>query len=137
MFKTIVVAIDGSEPSKRAVQAACELAKAFEGEIHLVHALDNKSGDVPMGAKDNAGEKSGSAIVEEAVSLAESQGVSPSSTTIGEGESYDEIITITQLYGADLIVTGRRGLGNISGLFAGSTSQKIAKNAACAFLSVK
>ena len=137
MFKTIVVAIDGSEPSKRAVQAACELAKAFEGEIHLVHALDNKSGDVPMGAKDNAGEKSGSAIVEEAVSLAESQGVSPSSTTIGEGESYDEIMTITELYGADLIVTGRRGLGNISGLFAGSTSQKIAKNAVCAFLSVK
>ncbi len=137
MFKTIVVAIDGSEPSKRAVQAACELAKAFEGEIHLVHALDNKSGDVPMGAKDNAGEKSGSAIVEEAVSLAESKGVSPSSTTIGEGESYDEIMTITELYGADLIVTGRRGLGNISGLFAGSTSQKIAKNAVCAFLSVK
>ncbi len=137
MFKTIVVAIDGSEPSKRAVQAACELAKAFEGEIHLVHALDNKSGDVPMGAKDNAGEKSGSAIVEEAVSLAESKGVSPSSTTIGEGESYDEIMTITELYGADLIVTGRRGLGNISGLFAGSTSQKIAKNAVCAFLSLK
>ena len=137
MFKTIVVAIDGSEPSKRAVQAACALAKAFEGEVHLVHALDNKSGDVPMGRKDSAGEKSGSAIVEEAVSLAESHGVSPSSTTIGEGESYDEIMTITQLYGADLIVTGRRGLGNISGLFAGSTSQKIAKNAACAFLSVK
>ena len=42
MFETIVVAIDGSDPSKRALEAACTLARAFGSEIHLIHARELK-----------------------------------------------------------------------------------------------
>lgn len=137
MFKSIVVAIDGSEPAKRAVQAACELSLAFGSEVHLVHALEHKAAETPFQGSGDDGAAAGSSVVSEAAKLAESRRVVPSSMTVGEGDAYDEIITIAQLYDADLIVTGRRGLGNISGLFAGSTSQQIAKNAQCAYLSIK
>lgn len=133
MFQSIVVATDGSEPAKRALEAACALARAFGSEVHLVHARETKgerSGDGQAGAQQ-------SPELTEARALAESAGVTVSSATCVDGDPFDEIMTIVGLYGADLVVTGRRGLGNISGLLAGSTSQKIAQRASCAHLSVK
>ena len=38
MFKTIVIAVDGSEGSKRAIPIAVELAKRDDAKIVLVHA---------------------------------------------------------------------------------------------------
>jgi nucleotide-binding universal stress UspA family protein len=138
MFKTIVIAVDGSEPSERALQTGCGLAKAFGGEVHLVHALENRSFETPLQSTSVQGDLVlGSDVMDRAVTAAKAMGVTPASTTIGEGEAFPEIMTIAELYGADLIVTGRRGLGNIGGLLAGSTSQQIAKYAKCAFLSVK
>ncbi len=138
MFNCIVVAIDGSAPSHRALAAACQLALAFKSEVHLVHALENKVAQSALpGVSSENSDDSGAQVMAAAVTEAEAAGVAPASTTIGEGDAFEEIMTIAGLYSADLIVTGRRGLGNIGGLFAGSTSQQIAKNAACAFLSVK
>jgi nucleotide-binding universal stress UspA family protein len=130
MFQSIVVAYDGSDPSKRALEAGCTLARAFGSEIHLVHAIEP--------GRDKAAKAGGDAPqLDEARSLAEAAGVAPSSATSVVGDPVEEILTIVGLYGGDLVVTGRRGLGNISGLFAGSTSQQIAKIANCAHLSVK
>lgn len=133
MFEIIVVAVDGSDPSKRGLDAACTLARAFGSEIHLIHALEDKAVEAAANAKSAAT----TVVLQEAVKQAQAAGVSPSSQSIGEGDPFDEIMTIVGLYNADLIVTGRRGLGSISGFFAGSTSQKIAKQAECAFLSIK
>lgn len=129
MFQSIVVAVDGSEPAKRALQAGCALARAFGSEVHLIHAHDGKGAD--------SGVDGVSPALAEAQSLAGEAGVTASSATAVKGDPFEEIMTIAGLYGADLIVTGRRGLGNISGIFAGSTSQQIAKHAECAHLSIK
>ncbi|MFK7743665.1 MAG: universal stress protein [Roseobacter sp.] len=138
MFRTIVVGIDGSEPSKRAFDAACHIARAFEGELHVVHALEGRDAEERNRQMHEEPEKNvGEAVIDAAVARAGSLGVALASTTASEGDPFEEVMTIVGLYSADLVVTGRRGLGGISGLFAGSTSQKIAKNAQCAFLSVK
>lgn len=39
MFQKIVVSIDGSEPSSRALAAAVDLAKRYEAQLSIVHAL--------------------------------------------------------------------------------------------------
>ena len=126
MFQSIVVAIDGSDPSLRALETACAMARAFGSEIHLVHAEETKRGMTD-----------GHPVLAQAQAAAEAAGVKPSSATGVQGDPFEEIMTIVELYGADLIVTGRRGLGNLSAIFAGSTSQQIAKHATCAHLSVK
>lgn len=138
MFNCIVVAIDGSEPSRRALEAACQMAKAFDSEVHLVHAVEAKVVEAAVaGIAWTTPDGDGETVMAAAVGAAKEMGIAAASTTTCEGEPFDEIMTIAKLYSADLIVTGRRGLGSISGLFAGSTSQKIAKHADCAFLSVK
>ncbi len=45
MPKRIVIAFDGSENAKRAVEAAGELAKDYDAELHLVHVIG--SGRIP------------------------------------------------------------------------------------------
>lgn len=138
MFKTIVVAIDGSEPSLRAVDAACNLAKAFDGEVHLVQALENRQFDPdPSIGANNGDGSSGPEALEMAAAHAADHGVIPATQTVGEGEAAEEIMTIADLYSADLIVMGRRGLGNLKSLISGSTSQQIAKTANCGVLTVK
>ncbi|MEM1072830.1 MAG: universal stress protein [Pseudomonadota bacterium] len=129
MFQTIVVAIDGSEPARRALDTACQLAKTLGGEIHLVHALENTASD--------ADKPGTSAVMTAAVHQAEVLGISPASTTVGEGDPFEEIMTIADLYSADLVVAGRRGMSGLGGLLAGSTSQQLAKGGDFAFLSVK
>lgn len=129
MFQSIVVAMDGSDPSFRALNAACVLAKALGSELHLVHATDT---DAEAGHGNQTSE-----VLARATADAEASGVNPSSATAVQGDPFEEIMTIVGLYGADLIVTGRRGLGGISGMFAGSTSRQIAKSSDCAHLSVK
>ncbi len=61
----------------------------------------------------------------------------PASTTIGAGDPASEVLTVLKNTSADLVVCGRRGLGNVSALVLGSTSAKIAHDADCAVLTVK
>ena len=133
MFRTIVIAIDGSDPSKRAIQAGCQIARAFGSEIHLVHAQEAQSNAGSEGPRKDRR----SPELEEARALAEAAGVASLTATAVEGDPFEEIMTVVDLYSADLIITGRRGLGTIRGMLAGSTSQQIAKHANCAHLSVK
>lgn len=130
MFNSIVVAVDGSEPANRALEAACVLAQAFQSELHLIHARESIDKSAEKGS-DRCN------VLEAATKRAGATGLTPSSATSVAGDPFEEIMTIVGLYSGDLVVTGRRGLGNIGGLFAGSTSQKIAKSADCAHLSVK
>ena len=133
MFQSIVVAVDGSDPSMRAVDAACALARAFGSEVHLVHASDRSLVARAAATKSPAPAD----VLASAKDRAAASGVAAASAIGVEGDPFEEIMTIIGLYGADLIVTGRRGLGNIGGLIAGSISQRIAKEAGCAHLSVK
>lgn len=129
MFQSIVVAVDGSDPAMRALDAACALAEAFQSEVHLIHARENQD--------DGPGEGAATGVLHVATQRAAARGITPSSATSVAGDPFEEIMTIVGLYAGDLVVTGRRGLGNIGGLLAGSTSQKIAQSASCAHLSVK
>jgi len=138
MFKSIVVAVDGSAPSMRAVDTACALAKAFDGEVHLVQALENRQMELASGGSSwSDGGAGGPEALEAAAAQAAEHGVIPATQTVGESEAVEEIMTIADLYSADMIVMGRRGLGNLKSLIAGSTSQEISRSAKCAVLTVK
>ena len=133
MFKVIIVGYDGSDPSVRALEAACELAKIHRGELHLVHTPELSASQVTFGVDAPV---DGQQSMQDAVDIAAAMGVTPAGTTIGTRTPYDEIMNIVDLYDGDLIVTGRRGLGGVSGLFMGSTSQKLAQAAKCACMTV-
>jgi nucleotide-binding universal stress UspA family protein len=56
---------------------------------------------------------------------------------VEHGDPAQRIVHAAQRHGADLIVMGRRGYGDLKGLLLGSVSHKVCQLAACACLTVK
>ena len=86
-----------------------------------------KPGDVQKAAEE---------VIAKGVEVAKSCGINEAVTKISEGDPGSNIVAYAEECGADLIVTGRRGLGDVGGLFLGSTSHDVSKQAKCACLSV-
>jgi nucleotide-binding universal stress UspA family protein len=75
-------------------------------------------------------------MIAKGVEVAKSCGTDSIVMKIGDGDPGANIVKYADEVGADPIVTGRRGLGDVAGLFLGSTSHGISKYAKCACLSV-
>lgn len=143
LFKSILVAIDGSEASNTALDTACHLAKAYGAELHLVHSPQVETMSVAVGysvvdvpVTPERISEAGKAVVSAAETRATILGVMPHETTVAGGEPADDILQSAKLNDADLIVMGRRGLGSIASLFLGSVSQKVSHGAECSVLTV-
>ncbi len=147
MFKKIVIGIDGSKMSEDALRMACDLAGKYNSEIHLVHTPEPPTVAFAMGAVAGyhmvttmpsrsvvmeAGEK----ILNAGKAIAEECGQTITQTYMEVGDPARMIVDCAEKCGADLIVTGRRGLGSLGALVQGSTSASINKLAKCACLSI-
>jgi len=147
MFNKIVVGVDGSEASQRALQLTCDLAAKYQSEIHLVHTPQPQTVAFAMGAVagyhavttmpsteevDEACEK----ILHSAKTVATEHGVKITESHTEHGNPAERLIACAEQCGADLIVTGRRGLGSVGTLVLGSTTQSVNHHATCACLSV-
>ena len=144
MFNTILVAIDGSEAAARALATACDIADKYEAALHLVHspelettAIAVGSGAVAIAPSDDQIAEAGKHVMAEAAKQAEAQGCKPAECFIGNGDPADEILQQAEKTGADLIVTGRRGLGGVASLLLGSVSHKVSQSASCTCMTVK
>jgi nucleotide-binding universal stress UspA family protein len=148
MFKTICVGFDGSAPSENAIRAACDLARRYEARLHIVHAPQPETVAFAMGAISgyyaapsfpSAEEmaKAEAVLMEKAQALAAEAGCPDIVSHVSTGDAATALTTYAEEVGADLIVTGRRGLGNLTALVLGSMSQSVANKATCAHLTVK
>lgn len=147
MFKRIVVGLDGSETSENALRIACDLALKYDSELHLVHTPQPQTVAFPLGAV--AGyhaattmptteevEVAGEKILDAGAAIVKRLNHTVAKAHLGTGSPADDIIHYAKNGDADLIVTGRRGVGAVSALVLGSTTQRINQNAECACLSV-
>ncbi len=147
MFSKIVVGIDGSDPSMNALRIACDVAGKYGSQVHIAHTPKPETVAFVMGAvagyhavvdmpKPGDVQKAAEEVIAKGVEVAKSCGINEAVTKIGEGDPGSNIVAYAEECGADLIVTGRRGLGDVGGLFLGSTSHDVSKQAKCACLSV-
>lgn len=147
MFKSIVVGVDGSEASDRALRVACGMAKESGSNLQIVHtprdetvvyAADAISGFYvgPNAAQQELLREAAEKLTERSLAIAAEEGVSTVEAHIGHGDPAQDVLDRADQASADLIVTGRRGLGNFSALVLGSTSHQISKYAKCACLTV-
>lgn len=147
MFKQIIVGLDGSDTSKVAVQIGCDMAKLYEAELTLMHVPHAETAAFVVGAV--AGyhaaitkpsfdeiETAGQKVLDEAIALADDMGCASAKTHMPHGDAATEILAHAEKIGADLIVTGRRGLSGVSSLVLGSTTQRINHLSKCACLSI-
>ena len=140
MFHNILVANDGSEGGRRALQAALDLAVACEAELHSIsveEGLPRYAGTVDevQAVKEqlNGAVRS---INEEAAALARERGVELHWTVVA-GHEVQAVIEHCKRGGFDLLVIGFMGHSAIYGRIWGSTSQTLTRLAPCSVLVVK
>lgn len=147
MFKKVLVAVDGSVPSKRAITYGARIAAQNDGEVILFHVMRHLGSDrIPKELEElehiehvrlteaDLLRSVADNIVSEAKDLASAQGATRIQTVIEDGDPATRIIDYSQAHEVDVIVIGRRGLGDLAGLLLGSVSRKVCQAAPCACL---
>ncbi len=140
MFHKILVANDGSEGAKKAVQAAIDLAKRYGAELHEICVEEHLPhyaatvGEV-VEAKQEATDYF-RRVTAEAELAALEQGIRLTSHVL-PGHEVETIVTFAKEHGFDLLVIGFMGHSKIFGRIWGSTSQNLARLAPCTVLVVK
>jgi nucleotide-binding universal stress UspA family protein len=136
MFKTIVVAMDGSEGSRRASSLAAELAKRDGAKLVIAHVDERTIGK--GGGELRADEDQLAAEIQSQAEELAASGVETSveKRDVMVGGPAHAIAEIAEAAGADLIVTGTRGQNPVSGLLLGSVTQRLLHIASCPVLVV-
>ena len=147
MITNILVGYDGSEASDRALRFACDIATKYDAKVAVSHtpkdetvtyAAEAISGFYigPNVARAETLIAAAEEMAEKARAIAADCGHQDLEIHIGHGNAADDVLDRAKQSGVDIIVTGRRGLGNLRGLLLGSTSQDISAKAECAVLTV-
>ena len=124
MYRTIVLALDGSEGSSRAVPHAVELAKASNGRIVIAHVDERLAakGDMPAPSEDEVHETIRAQLEEIKGAGVE---VTLETAVIALGGPGHAIAGIADEADADLIVVGSRGHSAVPGLVLGSVAHRL------------
>jgi nucleotide-binding universal stress UspA family protein len=128
-MKKILIATDGSETSRAALEAGFELAEEEGAEVvvaHVASLLDfvphrNGGEDAPP---DRFPTSDWDPVLCEAMELAESRGVKARPELL-VGYPPKQILRLASELEADLIVVGSRGLGRVKSAILGSTSRDV------------
>lgn len=141
MGEAIVVGTDGSDTAKKAVAEAIRIAKAFDGEIHVVSAYKPLHGAHVAGAPAGAAkvwqplpDSQVEAVLEQAAANVRLSNV-PVKTHPSQEEPADALLSVASEVGADLIVVGNRGMHGARRVL-GSVPNKVAHRASCNVLIV-
>ncbi|MDA8311520.1 MAG: universal stress protein [Actinomycetota bacterium] len=127
-FEVLLLAVDKSEQSTKAVVVARDLAKACGGRVHLFHARKHEQlvgrggGSLEIESPEDA-----RSLVAEELALLEGSGVNVEVDvqSVLVEDTYRAILDVAEQISADLIVMGSRGLSPIGALVLGSTTYKV------------
>lgn len=142
MYKRILVPVDGSETSNKALVAALELARQGGGRVRLVHVLDELAyltgyeGSVDLL---NVARDFGHKLLQDALSMAKSAGV-PAETQLVDvpgGRLGERVAEEARSWEADLVVVGTHGRRGISRMLLGSGAEQVLRLSPVPVLSVR
>lgn len=138
MMKKLLVPVDGSKSSDKAVNYACSIAKKFDSKIVLLCVVPPP---IILGVE--AGiidyrplEESGHNVLKNTIKIVESFGLE-ASNRLETGQVADTIINIAKEESTDLIVIGSRGLSGAKRFLLGSISNSVSHHAECPVLIVR
>jgi nucleotide-binding universal stress UspA family protein len=141
MYRNILVAYDGSEPSKRALDAAMKLTATFGGKLRVIHVFSLSGipfGEAFMPLPQNFTKelyRLAESVVEDARKRTET--LPYAEVQLVQGIPAMAILEFAEQAGSDLIVIGSRGLGGIREMVLGSVSHNVVQNARIPVLVVK
>jgi nucleotide-binding universal stress UspA family protein len=139
MFRTIMVAVDGSEHGLKAAQIAGDVARSMKADLWVVVAYEpipTYLGEPNLQEAITARLALSDSVLEEAeAAIGDIPGVLKQEVL--EGPPAEAILAVADTRAVDLIVMGTRGLGLLASIVVGSQSQKVIANAKCPVLLVR
>lgn len=142
MYKRILVTVDGSATSNKALTAALQLAREVRAQVRLLHALDEMayfggieySGSVIEIARENAQKMLG-----DAAALAEAAGIDVDRKLVDQpGQRLGHTVCDeARAWQADLIVVGTHGRRGIERVLLGSGAEQVIRMAPVPVLVVR
>ena len=147
-MKNVLVALDGSEAATRALAVAADLAVRYGATLHLVHVMlrpmvvseelkefaRTERVDLMVAVEMSA---QGQSILAAGQANAAAKGVHSLKTEVLTGDPAQRLLEYAREQAVDLVVMGRRGVGQIRGLLMGSVSWKVSNLAECPVLTVR
>ena len=152
MFEKILVPLDGSEHSLKALDAAVSVAQKFEGNITLLNAYSLQPvlfpepipsaspapiltrADVARMAE--GAERLGNRIVGEGEQRIKSANLQVKKIVV-EGHAVEEIVRVANEENIDLIVIGARGVSHMREMLLGSVTDGVLHHVHCPVLVIK
>ncbi|MDX6749295.1 universal stress protein [Geminicoccaceae bacterium 1502E] len=151
MTDTILLAVDGSEHSWKALEVAADLASSRGARVVALHVVPveimpeelrtfAQVENLPLEeeyARWHDSRLLGDALTREAETRLKAKGVAAVTTRVAEGPVVTGIIETAGEEAASMIVMGSRGLSDAAGLFLGSISHRVSHLASCTVVVVK
>ena len=134
----ILVPLDGSKQSEKALLHACQIAKIYKSHLTLLYVVEKS---LPINLLDR-GEylkilrNFGNKILVKSKMLTTQKGID-AKIILKEGNITNEITKVAKKEKSNLIIVGNKGLGTTARFFLGSVSNKLANNSPCSILIVK
>jgi nucleotide-binding universal stress UspA family protein len=150
----ILVALDGSGPSERAMALAGELALKLDANVTVLHVISGiphavtelrenlvaphlrAYADLEHRAVSDAMWALGEELTGEAARRLRERGIGAVGTALALGDATAEIVDYAARNDVNLIVLGRRGLSGFERIFLGSVAHKVVRLAPCACITV-
>lgn len=136
MYKSILVPIDGSEPSDCGLVQAIGLARDHKATLHILHAIDAYPLMVEVSSVQNVEQmrrdllRHGEELLEDARRRALDQGI-PVETLLKEvvtGRVSDVVLDEARKASCDLIVMGTHGRRGLSRIMLGSEAESVLRS---------
>lgn len=148
MYRKILVAVDGSETSNKAISAALEMASYSGGRsvVRLIHVLDEMA--YFMGLDPYAGQsysvisvmrEAGEKILTDGLAIVQSAGVQADTVLVDKLGSHlaETVAAEAKAWEASLVVVGTHGRRGIGRILLGSGAEQIIRLAPCPVLVVR
>ena len=134
----ILVPLDGSKYSEKALIHACEMAKNYQSRLILLYVVEKS---IPINLLDRKEyleilRKFGNKVLTKGKEMTAKRGVD-AKIIMKEGNVSTEITKLAKKEQCNMIIMGSKGLGKAARFFLGSVSNKLANNSPCSILIVK
>ena len=139
VLNTVLVALDGSDITERVIQTLDNLLLSQDSKVILCHVIPTSDPELEQPADRP---KSDSSRVyywqfEKQLQAYQSQLSCKSELEVVSGDPAAEIICLANIYKAELILIGSRGLTGMKRIVQGSVSSQVMEEANCSVLVVK
>ncbi len=151
MIKNILVPVDGSEHSGKALTLAVDIAEKYDanlsvlfvasheidGDLHRFAATEYSSEYIPKydrvvrAISENIGKSTIKGLIDK---LKTNVVIKP---VVLFGDPADQIVEYSLNHNFDMVVMGNRGLSDIKGVMMGSVFRKVRQAVECTFVSIK